>query len=99
MARDSSIKLIEIPELFFPIFFCFASYKFALSPKVETRKRDMNFNEIGNTLQMAPHLDELCGVVLTLISYDPNFYDSGDAQDFPIMLSHPAQFYYGITTK
>ena len=43
MARDSSIKLIEIPELFFPIFFCFASYKFALSPKVETRERDMNF--------------------------------------------------------
>ena len=31
--------------------------------------------------QMTPHLDELCGVILNLISYDPNFYDSGDAQD------------------
>ena len=30
---------------------------------------------------MDPHLDELCGVILNLISYDPNFYDSGDAQD------------------
>eukprot|EP00930_Biecheleria_cincta_P085975 TRINITY_DN75343_c0_g1_i1.p1 TRINITY_DN75343_c0_g1~~TRINITY_DN75343_c0_g1_i1.p1 ORF type:complete len:1277 (-),score=337.39 TRINITY_DN75343_c0_g1_i1:197-4027(-) len=31
--------------------------------------------------EIAPHLDELCAVVLSLISYDPNFYDSGDNQD------------------
>ena len=42
------------------------------------------------SLQMAPHLDELCGVILSLISYDPNFYDSGDAQDLtlPTCLEH-----------
>ena len=28
-----------------------------------------------------PHLDELCGVILSLVAYDPNFYDAGDAQD------------------
>eukprot|EP00440_Ansanella_granifera_P031831 gb/GFBE01034542.1/.p1 GENE.gb/GFBE01034542.1/~~gb/GFBE01034542.1/.p1 ORF type:complete len:1280 (+),score=324.01 gb/GFBE01034542.1/:1-3840(+) len=31
--------------------------------------------------EVAPHLDELCCVILNLISYDPNFYDSGDNQD------------------
>ena len=29
---------------------------------------------------MMPHLDELCGVILNLVAYDPNFYDSGDGQ-------------------
>ena len=32
---------------------------------------------------MAPHLEELYGVILTLTSYDPNFYDTGDSQDAP----------------
>jgi len=36
---------------------------------------------LRSSKEMAPHLDELCGVILSLISYDPNFYDSGDAQD------------------
>ncbi|CAE7627941.1 CAND1 [Symbiodinium pilosum] len=31
--------------------------------------------------EMMPHLDELCGVILNLVAYDPNFYDSGDGQD------------------
>ncbi|CAJ1379573.1 unnamed protein product [Effrenium voratum] len=36
---------------------------------------------LRSSKEMAPHLDELCGVILNLISYDPNFYDSSDAQD------------------
>lgn len=31
--------------------------------------------------EIMPHLDELCGIVLNLVAYDPNFYDSGDGQD------------------
>mmetsp|Transcript_75753 Transcript_75753/g.190487 ORF Transcript_75753/g.190487 Transcript_75753/m.190487 type:complete len:1276 (-) Transcript_75753:95-3922(-) len=31
--------------------------------------------------EIAPHLDELCNVILTLIAYDPNFYDTGDADN------------------
>jgi len=31
--------------------------------------------------EISPHLDELCSVILNLIAYDPNFYDTGDAQD------------------
>jgi len=31
--------------------------------------------------EVAPHLDELCNVIMNLIAYDPNFYDSGDVQD------------------
>mmetsp|Transcript_77181 Transcript_77181/g.213364 ORF Transcript_77181/g.213364 Transcript_77181/m.213364 type:complete len:1277 (-) Transcript_77181:133-3963(-) len=31
--------------------------------------------------EIAPHLDELSNVILNLIAYDPNFYDTGDAQD------------------
>jgi len=31
--------------------------------------------------EVSPHLDELCNVILNLIAYDPNFYDSGDGAD------------------
>lgn len=31
--------------------------------------------------EVAPHLDELCNMILNLIVYDPNFYDQGDTQD------------------
>mmetsp|Transcript_74560 Transcript_74560/g.230433 ORF Transcript_74560/g.230433 Transcript_74560/m.230433 type:complete len:1277 (+) Transcript_74560:76-3906(+) len=31
--------------------------------------------------EVAPHLDELCNVILNLIAYDPNFYDTGDGGD------------------
>jgi len=31
--------------------------------------------------EVSPHLDELCNVILNLIAYDPNFYDSGDGVD------------------
>ena len=35
---------------------------------------------LQSSKEISPQLDELCAVILTLISYDPNFYD-GDAQD------------------
>lgn len=35
---------------------------------------------LRSSKEISPQLDELCAVILTLISYDPNFYD-GDAQD------------------
>lgn len=31
--------------------------------------------------EIAPHLDELCNVILSLIAYDPNFYDNGDGDN------------------
>jgi cullin-associated NEDD8-dissociated protein 1 len=31
--------------------------------------------------EVSPHLDELSNVILHLITYDPNFYDSGENQD------------------
>lgn len=31
--------------------------------------------------EVAPHLDELYTVILSLIAYDPNFYDTGDNED------------------
>lgn len=31
--------------------------------------------------ETAPHLEELCNVILTLIAYDPNMYSTGDDQD------------------
>mmetsp|Transcript_8430 Transcript_8430/g.22915 ORF Transcript_8430/g.22915 Transcript_8430/m.22915 type:complete len:1277 (-) Transcript_8430:93-3923(-) len=31
--------------------------------------------------EVSPHLDELCEVILNLIAYDPNFYDTGDGGD------------------
>jgi len=31
--------------------------------------------------ETAPHLEELCNLILNLITYDPNFYSTGDDQD------------------
>jgi len=31
--------------------------------------------------EISPHLEELCTLILFLIAYDPNFYDTGDAAD------------------
>ncbi|CAE7776498.1 CAND1 [Symbiodinium sp. CCMP2456] len=36
---------------------------------------------LRSSKEIMPHLDELCGIVLNLVAYDPNFYDSGDGQD------------------
>merc|ERR1719316_2051875 len=34
--------------------------------------------------EISPHLEELCNLIMFLISYDPNFYSTGDDGDAPM---------------